>query len=92
MKEEKIRAIVYKYRIISTVWLGIALLFSMSANWFLVRSNREHHFELGIEYTSGDQGYIWMVVILGLNVVLYLLFYSLEKILLYIHQEKGVQS
>ena len=92
MTEEKIKSIVYRYRVRSTIWLGVFLFFAISANWFLRRSNIEHHYELGLEYTPGDQGYIWMTVILGLNIVLYLLFYSLEKILLYMHHENRVQN
>jgi hypothetical protein len=87
--EEKIKYIVHRYRNKSVVCLLVFLGFAIFANWFLVHLNIERHFELGLEYTSGDQGYIWGTVILGLNIVLYLFFYSLEKILLCLYQENS---
>jgi len=82
MTEENIKSIVRRYKKKSTAYLSLFLGFALFANWFLVTSNIDRHYELGLEYTSGDQGYIWMTVIFGLNIVLQLLFYSLEKILL----------
>jgi hypothetical protein len=89
MTEEKIKSIVHQYRKKSAAILAVFLGFAMFANWFLVHSNIERHYELGLEYTSGDQGYIWGAVILGLNIVLLLFFYSLEKILLCLYQENS---
>lgn len=89
MTEEKIKSIVHQYRKKSAACLLVFLGFAIFANWFLVNSNIERHFELGLEYTSGDQGYIWGTVILGLNIVLLLFFYSIEKILLCLYQEKS---
>lgn len=92
MPEEEIRAIVKRYRIISSLWLFGFLLFAVAGNWFLIQSSIDRHFELGLEYTSSNEGYIWGAIIIGLNVVLQLVFYSLEKILLHIHQESGSSS
>lgn len=89
MTEENIKSIVHRYRKKSAACLLVFLGFAMFANWFLIHLNIERHFELGLEYTAGDQGYIWGTVILGLNIVLLLFFYSLEKILLHIYQERG---
>ncbi len=87
MTEEKIKSIVKRYRRISVAWLGVFLGFSLCANWFLIHSKIERHAELGLEYIPGDQGFIWGTVILGLNTVLGLFFYSLEKILLGLYKE-----
>lgn len=89
MTEEKIKSIVHQYRKKSAACLFVFLGFAILANWFLVKSNIERHFELGLEYTSGDQGYIWGTLILGLHIVLLLFFYSLEKILLCLYQENS---
>ncbi len=87
MNEDKIKSIVLRYKKISAIWLMLFLACAILVNWFFIQSNNEHRFESGFEYTSGEQGYIWLAVICGLNVVLHLLFYSLEKILLHIHLE-----
>jgi hypothetical protein len=89
MTEEKIKSIVHQYRKKSAACLLVFLGFAIFANWFLVNSNMERHFELGLDYTFSEQGYIWGTVILGLNIVLFLFFYSLEKILLCLYQENS---
>ncbi|MDR6982674.1 hypothetical protein J2X32_001292 [Rheinheimera pacifica] len=89
MTEEKIKSIVHRYRKKSAACLLVFLGFAIFANWFLVNSNIDRNFEIGLEYTSGDLGYIWGAVIFGLNIVLLLFFYSLEKILLCLYQENS---
>ena len=92
MTEEKIRKIVKRYQIISTLWLFAFIVFAIFLNWHLLKSNIDRHYELGVEYVSGDQGYIWGALIFGLYTLLHLVFYSIEKILLYIHAETSSSS
>jgi len=92
MTEEKIRKIVKRYHIISGLWLTAFILFAIFLNSQLLKSNLDLHYELGVEYVSGDQGYIWGALIFGLYTLLHLFFYSIEKILLYIHAENSSSS
>jgi hypothetical protein len=92
MSEEKIRAIVRRYKIISTLWLLAFSLFAVFSNWYFVKSSIDRHYELGFDYVSGKQGYILLTIILGLYFVLYLAFYSLERVLLFTHQENHSSS
>lgn len=87
MQKDKIRSLVRKYKLISTAWLSAFLLFAIVANWLLVRSAIEHRFDLGLDQIDTNEGAIWIAVIIGLNVVLQLFFYSLEKILLDIYSQ-----
>jgi hypothetical protein len=85
MQHNEIKKLVRKYNFVSTAWLSLFLLVSIGANWLLTNSNIEQHAELGLEHASSYQGFIWGAIILGLNVVLQLFFYSLERILLKIN-------
>lgn len=87
MSEEDIKKIVKRYRMLSTLWLSLFLVVAVSANWALVSSNINSHYSSGLEYYSGDTGFIWGAIILGLNLILQLCFYSLEKVLLFLQQE-----
>jgi hypothetical protein len=82
MQQDEIKRLVKKYNLISTGCLAGFLLLAVAANWFLLDSNIEHRTELGLEYTSTNLGFTWGTIIIGLNIVLQLLFYSLEKILI----------
>ena len=88
MTKDEIKLIVRRYRNISILWLGAFLLFAITANWFLVSNSIDRYFELGLDYVSGQQGYVWGAIIGGLYIVLYLAFYSIEKILLAMHEYK----
>ena len=72
MTEEKIRKIVKRYQIISTLWLFAFIVFAIFLNWHLLKSNIDRHYELGVEYVSGEQGYIWGALIFGLFTLLHL--------------------
>ena len=89
MSEENIKKIVKRYKLLSSFWLFVFLIIAMFASWALIESNIRNHSELGLAYYSSDTGFIWGAIILGLNVVLQLLFYSLEKILLFLQQESS---
>ncbi|MBQ4831619.1 hypothetical protein J8L84_20300, partial [Alteromonas sp. MMG017] len=92
VSEENIKKIVKRYKLLSSFWLFVFLIIAMFANWALIDSNIRNHSELGLEYYSSDTGFIWGAIIVGLNVVLQLLFYSLEKILLFLQQESSSSS
>ena len=81
MQSNEIKKLVRKYKFISTAWLTVFLLFAILANWFLINSVIQQRYELGLEYESTNQGYLWGAISLGLLIVLQLFFYSLEKIL-----------
>lgn len=85
MQQNEIKKLVRQYNLISTSWLSLFLLIAIGANWFLNDVNIEKYAELGLEYTTSNQGFIWGAIILGLNIVLQLLFYSLERILIKIN-------
>lgn len=87
MSEENIKKIVKRYRLLSSLWLFVFLILAVWLNWYLINSGIDRHVELGLEYQVTNQGFIWGAVIGGLNVVLQLFFYSLEKILLAIYKE-----
>tara|TARA_Y100000296_G_scaffold75248_1_gene94685 strand:+ start:169 stop:555 length:387 start_codon:yes stop_codon:yes gene_type:complete len=89
VSEENIKKIVKRYKLLSSFWLFIFLIIAIFANWALIDSNIRNHSELGLEYYSSDTGFIWGAIIVGLNVVLQLFFYSLEKILLFLQQESS---
>ena len=89
VSEENIKKIVKRYKLLSSFWLFVFLIIAMFANWALIDSNIRNHSELGLEYYSSDTGFIWGAIIVGLNVVLQLFFYSLEKILLFLQQESS---
>lgn len=89
MSDENIKKIVKRYNLRSSLWLCVFLMFAVTANWYLIESNISSHSELGLENHSGDMGFIWGAILIGLNVVLQLFFYSLEKILLFLHQENA---
>lgn len=92
MTEANIKNAVKRYKIISTLWLSGFLAFAIFANYFLVQSNIDGHYAHGLEYSYSSQGFIWGAIILGLNVVLHLSFYSLEKILIVLHKENSSSS
>ena len=81
MRQKQIKNLVRKYNLISTLWLSVFLLILIGANWWFTDANIERHAELGLEYTTSQQGFIWGAIIVGLNIVLQLFFYSLERIL-----------
>tara|TARA_B000000441_G_C21429088_1_gene170146 strand:+ start:101 stop:463 length:363 start_codon:yes stop_codon:yes gene_type:complete len=87
--EENIKKIVKRYKLLSSFWLFVFLIIALLANWALIDSNIRNHSELGLDYHSSHDGFIWGVIIVGLNVVLQLFFYSLEKILLFLQQESS---
>ncbi|MBJ2130323.1 hypothetical protein JC525_15435 [Alteromonas sp. IB21] len=89
MSEENIKKVVKRYKLRSSCWLFVFLIIAMLANWALIDSNIRNHSELGLKYYSSDTGFIWGAIIVGLNVVLQLFFYSLEKILLILQQESS---
>ena len=89
MSEENIKKIVKRYKLLSTFWLFVFLIITISANWALIDSNIRNHSKLGLEYHLSDTGVIWVAIIAGLNVVLQLFFYSLEKILLSLQNESS---
>jgi hypothetical protein len=89
VSEENIKKIVKRYKLLSSFWLFIFLIIAIFANWALIDSNIRNHSELGLEYYSSDASFIWGAIIVGLNVVLQLFFYSLEKILLFLQQESS---
>ncbi len=87
--EEKIKSVVHRYRKKSAALLAIFLCFAIFADWLFDDLNSKRRFELGLEYTLSDPGYIWGALIFGLNILLLLFFYSLEKILLCLYQENS---
>lgn len=87
MSEENIKKIVKRYKLLSSLWLFVFLMFALLTNWYLVDSSISKHSELGLEYYSSNIGFTWGAIIIGLYVVLMLFFFSLEKILLFLHQE-----
>ena len=87
--EENIKKIVKRYKLLSSFWLFVFLIIAMFANWALIDSNIRNHSKLDLEYYSSDTGFIWGAIIVGLNVVLQLFFYSLEKILLFLQKESS---
>ena len=87
--EENIKKIVKRYKLLSSFWLFVFLIIALLANWVLIDSNIRNHSELGLDYHSSHDGFIWGAIIVGLNVVLQLFFYSLEKILLFLQQESS---
>ena len=91
MHQDNIKQLIKRYKLISTGWLTAFLMFSVVANWFLVTSSSDKHFELGLEQVYTSSGFVWGAIIIGLNMVLQLFFYSLEKILLEILSKDGVE-
>jgi hypothetical protein len=87
LTDEKIKLIVKRYRNIATLWLFAFLFFAMTANWFLISKNIDHHIELGLDYVPGEQGYTWGAILSGLYILLLLVFYSIEKILIAMNQQ-----
>jgi hypothetical protein len=82
MSQDEIKSIVKKYKLKSVKILMGFLLISIFANWYLINSSIERHADLSLPYTSSYSGFIWGAIITGLFTVLYLCFYSIEKILL----------
>lgn len=90
MQQDEIKRLVNKYRLISIAWLTVFLVFAVFANWFLIESSIERHHELGLDHNLTSTGFIWGTIILGLNIVLHLFFYSLQKILIKVNECVGV--
>lgn len=82
MIQEDIKSTIKKYKLISIACLLVFLLSAISINKYLIDKSIDRHFELGLVYTSTDSGFTWGAIIMGLFIVLYLCFYSFEKILL----------
>jgi len=89
MQEEEIKTIVKKYRTRSIFILCGVLIFSIFVNWYLIDRSIKMHYEAGLEYSSTGGDYTWGAIILGLNVVLISVFYSIEKILIEIFKRKN---
>jgi hypothetical protein len=89
MSEFEIKKIVSKYRKRAALLLGVFSLMAIAANWFLISQNIERRFELGLTQETINQGFTWGAIILGLNVVLWLGFYSMEKVLIEIYHSKN---
>jgi hypothetical protein len=92
MSPDEIKLIIKKYKFKSIYILMGFLLFAVFANWYLINSSIERRAELGLPYTSSDSGFIWLTVGMGLYIVLYLCFYSFEKILLKILTNQPTES
>ena len=92
MSQDEIKSIFKKYQRRATAGLGGFLMCAIFVNWYLINSNIDRHAELGLPYTSSDQGFIWGTTIMGLFTVLYLCFYSFEKILLKILTNQPTKS
>lgn len=82
MSPDDIKSTIRKYKLISTAALVVFLLSAISINKIMIDNAIDKHYELGLPYTSSDSGFIWMAIIMGLFIVLYSCFYSIEKILL----------
>jgi hypothetical protein len=91
MSEIELKELIKKYKRKSVMILMAALLFAVGANWFLINSAIERHYELGLIYTSPDSGFIWGAVILGLNTVLLLSFHFFEKVLIQILKQQNAK-
>jgi len=89
MSESEIKAVISKYRTKSILGLLGFLLFAIAANYFLISNNIEHRFELGLPQESTDMGFLTSTIILELNVVLWLVFYSFEKILIELFKSRN---
>jgi hypothetical protein len=94
MSEIELKNIIKKYKRNSVMILMAALLSAVGANWLLINSSIERHYELelGLAYTSPDSGFIWGALILGLNTVLLLSFHYFEKILIQILKQQNAKS
>jgi hypothetical protein len=73
MSEVEIKKAITKYRRISALVLGVFLMFMIGANFLFGHSS-----EVG---SPRDPTFIWLTVVIGLNIVLSLSLYSFEKIL-----------
>ena len=82
MSQDELNSIFKKYKRRAVASLGGFLMCAIFANWYLINSSIERHAELGLSYTSSDPGFIMGTIIMGLYTVLYLCFYSFEKVLL----------
>jgi len=82
VSQDEIKSIVKKYKFKSVKILMGFIFVTIAANWYLMSSSIERYAELGLPYVSSDSGFIWGAIITGLYTVLYLCFYSIEKILL----------
>lgn len=91
MHKDKIRRLVKKYNLISIAWLNVFILFMIVADWLMLTSAIDRRFELGLDQVDTTEGSIWIAVVIGLNIVLYLFFYSLERILLNIHSQEAAK-
>ena len=89
MSESEIKAIISKYRTRSFLGLFGFLSFAIAANYWLIQSGIEYRFELGLPQESTNTGFLSGTIIMGLNVVLWLAFYSFEKILLEIFKSRN---
>lgn len=89
MSEIEINKVVSKYRRRAVLVLGIFGLLSVSINWWLISEDIERRLEIGLQQSYIFQGFVWGAIIFGLFIVLWLGFYSMEKILVELNQNKN---
>ena len=92
MSQDEIKSIFKKYQRKATAGLSVFLMCAIFANWYLINSSIERHAELNLPFTGNDPGFIWGTIGMGLYTVLYLCFYSFEKILLKILTNQPTES
>ncbi|MCC4834780.1 hypothetical protein LMH66_19230 [Shewanella sp. 10N.7] len=92
MSADDIKSTFRKYKLISTGSLLVFLLLAIFINKYLIDNSIQRHYDLGLPYAAADTGFTWMAIIMGLFTVLYLCFYSFEKILLKLLIKPNIES
>jgi hypothetical protein len=88
MSESEIKSIVQKYKRKAGSALMIMGLFAIALNWYLVDQSIERHAALDIPYSYSNEGFILVVLIVGLSAVFHSCVNIIEKVLVELFNKK----
>ena len=86
MDETALKKLIHKYKIGSVAVLALTLVVMLLVDYWLNAATANQRFQLGLAQQYNTTGLLWGALITGLNLVLWLLFNAMEKILLQINK------
>jgi hypothetical protein len=86
MDETALKKLIHKYKMGSVVVLALTLVVMLLVDYWLNTSMANQRFQLGLAQQYNTPALLWGALITGLNLVLWLLFNAMEKILLHINK------